>query len=124
MNVLIVDDAIFLRTTLRDILERNHFVVIGEAVDGYDAIKKYKELKPDLVTLDITMPGLGGMDALKEILKFDPKANILMCSAMGRKDFQQAAIKNGAKGFITKPFKEKRILKELRKVSKECILND
>lgn len=116
MKILIVDDAMFLRATLKNILEKNELEVIGEAIDGNDAIKKYKTLKPDLVTMDITMPGLGGIEALKEILNYDPKAKIVMCSAMGRNDFQIEAIKLGAKGFITKPFNEKKILEELRAI--------
>lgn len=113
MKVLIVDDAMFLRKTLKDMLIRNNITVIGEAVDGLDAVEKYKELKPELVTMDITMPGMGGMEALQAILKYDPNAKILMCSAMGRPDFQIESIKLGAKGFITKPFKEDQVVKEI-----------
>lgn len=106
MKILIADDAVFLRTTLRHILEKNGHVVVGEASDGYEAVALYKLLNPDVVTMDITMPLMNGIDALKEILAFDPKAQVLVCSAMGRTDFIVEAIKLGAKGFITKPFRE------------------
>lgn len=117
MKILIVDDAVFLRTTLKHILEKNQHSVVGEAEDGLDAIQKYKELQPDVVTMDITMPHMNGLEALKEILKIDPNAQVLVCSAMGRNDFITEAIKAGAKGFITKPFREDSILQELTRLS-------
>ncbi len=111
MNILIVDDAMFLRAALKNILEKNGYEVVGEASDGHEAIEKYKELSPDLVTMDITMPGKNGIDATREIIEFDPNAKIIMCSAMGRSDFITEAIKAGAKDFITKPFDEKKVVK-------------
>lgn len=113
MNILIVDDAMFLRKILSDMLNRNGFHVVGQAVDGQDAIEKYQLLKPDLVTMDITMPKVNGLDALEIILASDPEAKIIMCSAMGRKDFQKLAQEKGAIDFITKPFNEKRIIEIL-----------
>jgi two-component system chemotaxis response regulator CheY len=109
MNILIVDDALFLRVTLKSILERNGHTVVGEAIDGKDAVEKYKTLQPDLVTMDITMPRMNGINAMKAILEDDPTAKVVMCSAMGRGDFQAEAMKAGASGFITKPFDEKKI---------------
>lgn len=110
MNILVVDDALFLRKTLSAILTRNGFNVIGEAVDGQDAVEKYIALKPDVVTMDITMPRLNGIDAMKEILNQHPQAKIIMCSAMGRQDFQKEAFDSGAVDFITKPFVEENIV--------------
>lgn len=115
MNILIVDDAMFLRKILSDILTRNGYHVVGQAVDGKDAIKKYQSLKPDLVTMDITMPNLNGFQAMEKILETDPEAKIIMCSAMGRLDFKKSAMKYGAVDFITKPFNEKKILDTLKK---------
>jgi len=119
MGVLIVDDAMFLRILLKDIFKNNGYDVIGEASDGYDAIKKYSELRPSLVTLDITMPSMNGIEALQKILEIDPDAIVIMCSAMGRNDFIEEALKLGAKGFITKPFKEDTIIEEVERVLKE-----
>ena len=116
MNILIVDDALFLRTALKHILEKNGFDVIGEAIDGNDAVEKYKTLKPDVVTMDITMPGLNGIDAMKKIMQYDSKAKVVMCSAMGRTDFIKEALQHGAKDFITKPFQEQVIVEILSKV--------
>lgn len=110
MNILVVDDALFLRKTLSAILTRNGFNVIGEAIDGEDAVIKYIQLKPDVVTMDITMPKLNGIDAMKRILLQFPEAKIIMCSAMGRQDFQQEAFDSGAINFITKPFIEENIV--------------
>jgi len=112
-RVLVVDDAAFMRLSLKTILERNGYEVIGEAGNGNDAIEKFKILKPDIVTMDITMPDLDGIQALNEIIKFDPKANIIMLSAMGQEPRIREAIISGAKGFIVKPFKEENLLKAL-----------
>ena len=119
MTILIADDAVFLRTTLRHILEKNGYTVVGEASDGGEAVALYKSLNPDAVTMDITMPHMNGIDALKEILDYDPKAQVLVCSAMGRNDFIIEAIKLGAKGFITKPFREESLLNELKRLHKK-----
>jgi len=114
-RILIVDDALFLRMVLKDILVRNGYDVVGEAVNGIDAIEKYKELKPDLVTLDITMPDMTGLEAIKEIREFDRQAKVIMCSAMGQNLMVADAIKKGALDFIVKPFKEKAVLDVLKK---------
>ena len=114
-RVLVVDDAAFMRLSLKTILERNGYEVIGEAVNGNDAIEKFKILKPDIVTMDITMPDLDGIQALNEIIKFDPKANIIMLSAMGQEPKIREAVILGAKGFIIKPFKEEYLLKAISK---------
>lgn len=117
MKILIVDDALFLRTTMRVMLEKNGHEIVGEASDGLEAIEKYDELKPDIVTMDITMPRLGGIEATKIILKNHPNASIIMCSAMGREDFIEEALSHGAVDFLTKPFTEEKIIETLKKYS-------
>jgi two-component system, chemotaxis family, chemotaxis protein CheY len=112
-RVLVVDDAAFMRLSLKTILEKNGYEIIGEAVNGRDAIEKFKILKPDIVTMDITMPELDGIQALSEIIKFDPKANVVILSAMGQEPRIREAITLGAKGFIVKPFKEENLVKAL-----------
>jgi two-component system chemotaxis response regulator CheY len=112
-RVLVVDDAAFMRLSLKTILERNGFEVIGEAVNGRDAIEKYKILKPEIVTMDITMPDMDGIQALSEIIKIDSKANVVILSAMGQEPRIREAITLGAKGFIVKPFKEENLVKAL-----------
>lgn len=116
-RVLIVDDAAFMRIKLRDILEKNGYEVAGEAENGYEAIEKYKELEPDIVTMDITMPELDGVEALKEIKSFAPEAKILMCSAMGQQTMVMDAIRAGALDFIVKPFDTERVIRALDKVT-------
>lgn len=116
-RVLIVDDAIFMRMKLKDILEKNGYEVIGEAQNGVEAVEKYKAEKPDLVTMDITMPDMDGVTALKEIKKIDPKAKVIMCSAMGQQSMVMDAIQAGALDFIVKPFDTDRVIKSLNKVS-------
>ncbi len=115
-TVLIVDDAAFMRMSLKMMLERNGYQVVGEAENGEVGIKKYMELKPDLVTMDITMPEMDGITALKAIMQYDPKACILLVSAMGQQHFVMEAITSGAKGFIVKPFQEEHIVKTLSKL--------
>lgn len=112
-KVLVVDDAAFMRLSLKTILERNGYEVIGEAVNGSDAIEKYKILRPEIVTMDITMPDMDGIQALAEVMKFDPKANVVMLSAMGQETRIREAITIGAKGFVVKPFKEESLIKAL-----------
>ena len=114
-TVLIVDDTAFMRKMLGDILKKNGYEVVGEAVNGIDAVEKYKELNPDIVTLDITMPEKNGIDALTEILSINPNAICIMISAMGQQDKVQQAITLGAKDFIIKPFKPARILEAFEK---------
>lgn len=116
-RVLVVDDAAFMRIKLKDILEKNNYEVVGEAENGIQAIEKYKELSPDIVTMDITMPEMDGVEALKEINAFDPNAKILMCSAMGQQSMVMDAIRAGAVDFIVKPFDTERVIHALDKVS-------
>ena len=109
-TVLIADDAAFMRAKLKAIVEKNGYQVVGEAENGKEAIVKYFELKPDLVTMDITMPSMDGLSALKEIRKRDPKSNIVIISAMGQEATIREAIMAGARNFIVKPFNESQIL--------------
>ncbi|MCX7951687.1 MAG: response regulator [Clostridiales bacterium] len=115
-RVLIVDDAAFMRMMLKDILTKNGYDVIGEAPNGVKAVEIYKAEKPDVVTMDITMPEMDGIQAVKEIKAFDPGAKIIMCSAMGQQAMVMEAIKSGAKDFIVKPFQPERVLEALKKV--------
>lgn len=113
-QVLIVDDALFMRTMLKEILEHSHqFAVAGEAESGRQAIEKYRELRPDLVTMDIVMPDMNGVDAMKKILEIDPHANIIMCSVLGQESLVIESILSGAKDFIVKPFTKDKVLKIL-----------
>ncbi len=115
-RVLIVDDAVFMRMMIKDILEKNGFEIIGEASNGASAVEEYKNLKPDIVTMDITMPEMDGIQAVKEIRKIDPDAKIIMCSAMGQQAMVMEAIQAGAKDFIVKPFQSDRVVEALNKV--------
>lgn len=114
-RILIVDDAAFMRMMIRDILTKNDFDVVGEATNGDEAVSKYLELKPDLVTLDITMPGLDGVSVLKKIREQDPAARVVMCSAMGQQAMVVEAIQNGARDFINKPFHPQKVVDTLRR---------
>lgn len=114
-KILIVDDAAFMRMMIKEILSKNGYEVVGEAQDGTVAIEKYKELKPDLVTMDITMPEMDGIAALKEIKKFDSNAKVIMCSAMGQQAMVIDAIQAGAKDFIVKPFQADRVIEAIKK---------
>jgi len=114
-RILIVDDAAFMRMMIRDILSKNGYEVVGEANDGAQAIEKYKELRPDLITMDITMPEMDGINALKEIKKLDPNAKVIMCSAMGQQAMVIDAIQAGAKDFIVKPFQPDRVIEAIKK---------
>lgn len=118
-KVLIADDATFMRMTLKQMLGNNGFEVVGEAEDGEAAINKYKIVKPDLVTMDITMPKLNGIEALKEIMEFDPKAKVIMISAMGQENMVRESIIHGAKSFVVKPFKEEQVIKVLNQFAGE-----
>lgn len=115
-TVLIVDDSAFMRRLMREAVTRNGYDVIGEAGNGAVGVAKYKELKPDIVTMDITMEGMSGIEALKEIKRFDPEANIIMVSSMSQEVFVRESIVNGAKGFIVKPFEEIQIIKAFSKL--------
>ncbi|WP_346937741.1 response regulator [uncultured Clostridium sp.] len=115
-RVLIVDDATFMRMMVKDILEKNGYEIIGEASNGIKAVEIYKAEKPDIVTMDITMPEMDGIEAVKQIKAFDPSAKIVMCSAMGQQSMVMDAIKAGAKDFIVKPFQADRVLEAIKKV--------
>ena len=115
-RVLVCDDAIFMRTMISDILSGAGYDVVGEAETGVQAIERYGQLKPDLVTMDIVMPDMGGIDAVREIVKGDPNAKILMCSAMGQQALVVEAIQAGAKDFVVKPFQPSRVLEAVQRV--------
>lgn len=114
-RILIVDDAAFMRMMIKDILTKHGFLIVGEAENGVLAVERYKELKPDLVTMDITMPEMDGIAAVKEIRRNDPYARIIMCSAMGQQPMVIDAIQAGARDFIVKPFQPDRVLEAVTK---------
>ncbi len=109
-KVLVVDDASFMRSMIRDIFARGPFVIAGEAENGVEAIRLYQELRPDLTTLDIVMPQMDGITALREIIRLDPAAKVVMCSALGQEALIAEAIEAGASDFIVKPFHPARVL--------------
>ena len=115
-TVLVVDDAAFMRVTIKNMLEKNGFSVVGEAENGKVAIHKYHELRPDIVTMDITMPEMDGLAALKTIMQLNPEARIVMMTAMGQQGMVKEAVMAGAKGFIVKPFKEETVISALGKL--------
>ena len=115
-SILICDDAVFMRAMIKDILTKNGYNVAGEAENGTKAVEKYNELKPDLVLMDITMPEMDGIQALKKIKATDPGAMVIMCSAMGQQAMVIESIQSGAKDFIVKPFQADRVLDAVRKV--------
>ena len=115
-NILVVDDAAFMRMMIKDILTKNGYNVAGEAENGAKALEKYNEVKPDLVLMDITMPEVDGIQALKNIKAADPNAKVIMCSAMGQQAMVIDAIQGGAKDFIVKPFQPDRVLEAVKKV--------
>ncbi|HVP29602.1 MAG TPA: response regulator [Myxococcota bacterium] len=115
-RVLIADDAAFMRQMIRDILEAEGLEVVGEAVDGVEAVEAFEQLHPDLVTMDIVMPRCSGIDAVKRILALDPGARIVMCSALGQETLVMEAVQAGAKDFIVKPFKPESVGVTLKKV--------
>jgi two-component system chemotaxis response regulator CheY len=116
MTVLICDDALFMRTMVADILKQAGYTVVGEAATGRQAVEKYRELRPDFVTMDIVMPELSGIDAVREICSEDPSARVLMCSAMGQQALVVNAIQAGAKEFVVKPFVASRVLDAVKRV--------
>ena len=116
-RVLIVDDAAFMRMILKDIMVKNGFEVAGEASNGLEAIEKYRELQPDVATMDITMPELNGIEAIKRIREQYPNAKIIVCSAMGQQAMVIDAIQAGAKDFIVKPFQHSRVVEAIHKVA-------
>ncbi len=115
-NILICDDAAFMRMMIKDILTKNGYTVAGEAENGAKGVEKYNELKPDLVLMDITMPEMDGIAALKAIKASDPGATVIMCSAMGQQAMVIESITAGAKDFIVKPFQADRVLEAVKKV--------
>jgi two-component system chemotaxis response regulator CheY len=115
-RILIVDDAAFMRMMIKNIVTKNGYEVVGEAENGQVALELYKQHKPDLVTMDITMPEMSGIEGVKAIRSVDPNANIIMCSAMGQQAMVMEAIQAGAKDFIVKPFQQDRILQAIERV--------
>jgi two-component system chemotaxis response regulator CheY len=119
-RVLIVDDAVFMRNMIRDIFAAGGLEVVGEAANGLEAVERYRELKPDLITMDIVMPFKSGIEATREIVKGDPRAVIVMCSALGQESLVMEAIEAGASDFVVKPFKSDDVLAVIRKVLGEA----
>jgi len=119
-RILIVDDAAFMRMMIKDILVKNGFEVVGEAENGAVAVSLFKELKPDLVTMDITMPEMDGITAVKKIRETDPSARIIMCSAMGQQMMVMEAIQAGARDFIVKPFQQERVVQAVKKALEQA----
>ncbi len=115
-KIMIVDDAAFMRMMIKDTLSKSGYTELVEAADGEQAVAMYAAEKPDLVLLDITMPKMNGLEALKAIKASDAAANVIMCSAMGQEAMVIDAIKSGAKDFIVKPFKPTRILEAVSKI--------
>ena len=115
-RILIADDALFMRATLKKILTEHGYSVCGEASTGEEAVQMFKTLKPDLVTMDITMPEMDGLVALRKIKELDPTAKVIMCTAMGQKSIIIEAIESGAKDYIIKPFQPERITQALDKI--------
>jgi two-component system chemotaxis response regulator CheY len=114
-NILICDDAAFMRMMIKDILTKDGYTVVGEAANGAEGVEKYSQLKPDLVMMDITMPEMNGIEALKKIKEGDASANVIMCSAMGQQAMVIESIQSGAKDFIVKPFQAERVLEAVKK---------
>ncbi|MDQ3080787.1 MAG: response regulator [Gemmatimonadota bacterium] len=115
-TVLVCDDAVFMRTMIGDILTQAGLEVVGEAESGAEAVEQYMALRPDLVTMDIIMPEMGGIEAVRAITGFDPQARVLMCSAMGQQSLVAEAIQAGAKDFVVKPFQPSRVLEAVQRV--------
>ena len=115
-KILIVDDAAFMRMMIKDILTKNGYEVAAEAENGQKAVEKYAEVRPNLVLMDITMPEMDGIQALKKIKELDSSANVIMCSAMGQQAMVIEAIQSGAKDFIVKPFQAERVIEAVKKV--------
>ncbi len=119
-RVLVVDDAIFMRNMIKDIFASGGFEVVGEAANGLEAVEKFKELKPDLTTMDIVMPFKSGIEATREIIKADSSAVVIMCSALGQESLVMEAIEAGASDFIVKPFRAEDVLAVVKKVLGEA----
>lgn len=115
-RVLVCDDALFMRSMVGDILAQAGYQVVGEAGNGSEAVERYKALRPDLVTMDIVMPDMGGIDAVREITRFDPEARIIMCSAMGQQSLVSEALDAGAADFVVKPFQASRVIEAAQRL--------
>lgn len=115
-RILITDDALFMRVTLKNILTKNGYEIAGEATNGREAVQLYASTQPDLVTMDITMPEMDGISAVREIKKADPEAKIIMCTAMGQKNMVMEAVAAGARDFIVKPFQPDKVLESVQKL--------
>lgn len=115
-KVLVTDDTLYSRMLLRNLLASHGYTVVGEARNGREAVERYKELCPDLVTMDVVMPEMDGVAAVKEIKRIDPKANILMCTSMGQRSMVLEAIQAGAAGFVVKPFRDANVVRCVRKL--------
>ncbi|NOZ59807.1 MAG: response regulator [Euryarchaeota archaeon] len=115
-KILVVDDAAFMRMMLKNILGKNGHQIVGEAQNGAEGVKKYQELKPDVVTMDIIMPELNGIEAVRKIIALDPEAKIVMVSALGQEAMVKEALEAGARDFIVKPFKENKVLEVIEKL--------
>ncbi len=119
MEILIVDDSGFIRRLLRDILEKNGHSVVGEASDGEQAVRSFERMRPALVTMDITMPVLDGIQALEQIMDLDPEARVIMVSALGQEEFIERSLELGAKDFIVKPFQPQKVVDTIERVCHE-----
>lgn len=115
-KIMVVDDAAFMRMMLKTMLVEEGHEIVAEAVNGQEAVQMFSSVRPDLVTMDITMPDMDGVTAVKEIMKLDPGAKIIMCSAMGQKAMVVDAISSGAKDFVIKPFQKERVIESVKKV--------
>lgn len=116
IDILIADDLAFIKLVLRDLVEKEGFRVVGEASDGEEAVELFQEKRPDIVLMDITMPKMDGLTALKKILSADPEAKVIMCSALGQQKLIVQALQMGAKDFIVKPFKPERVIGAIKKI--------
>jgi two-component system, chemotaxis family, chemotaxis protein CheY len=115
-RILVTDDALFMRVTLKNILTKGGYEVVGEASNGRESVDLYQQTQPDLVTMDITMPEMDGITAVREIRKKYPEANIIMCTAMGQKNMVMEAVSAGAKDFIVKPFQPEKVIEAVQKI--------
>lgn len=114
-RILIADDLSFMRMIQKEILTKRGYTIVGEASNGLEAVEKFRSLRPDLVLLDITMPLMNGLEAMRKIFGIDPQARVIMCSALGQQNLIVEAIRAGVKDFIVKPFKAERILSAIEK---------
>ena len=117
LRILVVDDALFMRNMLKDIFQRAGYEVVGEATNGVEAVELCRQLRPDLVTMDIIMPLKSGIEALQEIVSSQPEMRVVMCSALGQESLVLEAVQAGARDFIVKPFKEDRVLEVVRRIA-------